>query len=77
MTRYRTALLMALVMLFASLAPTISHALARASGSPYTLVEACTTLGVKIFAVPPVFLHAPRTPHVWLSAPARAPPLAI
>ncbi len=116
---------MAFVMLFASLAPTISHALARASGSPYTLVEACTTQGVKIFAVapdgsvvdevpapasagfehckfcslslagapgpapigfvsrldlvefvPPAFLHAPRTPHVWLSAPARAPPLA-
>ncbi|MBK8765416.1 MAG: DUF2946 domain-containing protein [Burkholderiaceae bacterium] len=125
MTRCRTALLMAFVMLFASLAPTISHALARASGSPYTLVEACTTQGVKIFAVapdgsvvdevpapasagfehckfcslslagapgpapigfvgrldlvefvPPSFLHAPRTPHVWLSAPARAPPLA-
>ena len=124
-TRCRTALLMAFVMLFASLAPTISHALARASGSPYTLVEACTSQGVKIFAVapdgsvvdevpapasarfehckfcslppvgapppahvgfvcrldvvefvPPVFLHAPRTPHVWLSAPARAPPLS-
>ena len=125
MTRYRTALLMAFVMLFASLAPTISHAVARSSGSPYTLVEACTSQGVKIFAVasdgsvvdevpapasagfehcqfcslslssapapvavgfvcrldllepvPSVFLHAPRTPHVWLSAPARAPPLA-
>ncbi len=125
MTRYRTSLLMAFVMLFASLAPTISHAVARASGSPYTLVEACTTQGVEIFAVAPdgsvvdevpapasagfehckfcslspagapppatvgfvcrldvvesvpfTFLHAPRTPHVWLSAPARAPPLA-
>ena len=124
-TRFRTALLMAFVMLFASLAPTLSHALARLDGSPYRLVEACTTQGVKIFAVapdgsvvdevpapasarfehckfcslppvgapppahvgfvcrldvvefvPPVFLHAPRTPHVWLSAPARAPPLS-
>ena len=51
--RFRTALLMAFVMLFASLAPTLSHALARLDGSPYRLVEACTTQGVKIFAVAP------------------------
>ncbi len=125
-TRRRTAFLIALVMLFASLAPALSHALASASDSAYRRVEACTTQGIRIFVVatdgsvvdevpvpasvgfehcqfcalpiaggpppaavgfigridltafvPPVFLHAPRTPHVWLPAHARAPPSSL
>jgi hypothetical protein len=111
------------VMLFAALAPGISHALARVQGQAPVLMEVCTTQGMRVIAIAPSaspsqeqvpavvhlehckfcasgvvgapppfepvlpvlsnavtraeperFLSAPRTPHIWRTGPARAPP---
>ncbi|MFG5410736.1 DUF2946 domain-containing protein [Piscinibacter sakaiensis] len=111
----------ALAILLASFAPSLSHALASASGANW--IEICTTQGSKRIAageagserapaaahvldhcpycsvhaptlgLPPAnasapqparlayefplaFLAAPRTPHAWVSAQPRAPPLS-